>query len=212
MGRWLLKAFAWFFGISLVVSLIVYAVWLDVWTVPSDDVRLGPALAPNMNQGDFLLVSRSTGTKLGWLMRCPDPDAPGRWVVGRTIALAGQNIVIEQDQVSIDGRRLTTPSSCSKTNVNVVNPANGEELKLYCHVEELGSQYHEVLYLSKNTEGKHESNIDPGKAFLVSDNRHIHLDSRDYGQVDPSTCQHIVFRLWSAQGWGDSSGRFTLLY
>jgi signal peptidase I len=212
MGRSLLKFFAWAAGIAAVICGLVYAIWLDVWTVPSDDVRLGPALAPNMHEGDVILIARGTGTKLGWLMRCPDPDAPGRFVIGRTIATGGQTITIDRDTVSIDGRRLTTPSSCSQGTVQVVNPANGEELKMFCHVEELGSQYHEVLYLSANTEGKHESLVDPGKAFLVSDDRHIHLDSRDFGQVDPSTCQHIVFRLFSGKGWGDSAGRLTLLY
>jgi len=37
----------------------------------------------------------------------------------------------------------------------------------------------------------------------VSDDRHVHLDSRDFGQVDPRTCQHIVFRFVGAAGLGD---------
>jgi signal peptidase I len=212
MGRSFLKFVAWVAVILGVIGGILYAVWFDAWTVPSDDARLGPALAPNMHEGDFVVVTRGTGAKLGWLVRCPDPDAPGRFVLGRTIALGGQSIAIERDAVTVDGRKLGAPSSCAQGVVDVMNPASGEELKLYCHVEELGSQNYEVLYLAKNNEGKHESVVDPGKAFLVSDNRHVHLDSRDFGQVDPNACQHVVFRLWSAKGWGDSAGRLTLLY
>jgi signal peptidase I len=212
MGRTFLKGVAWFLGVSTVIGIIVYFVWLDAWVVPTDDVRLGPAIAPNLKEGDTLLISRSTGGTLGWLLRCPDPDAPGRFVLGRVIATGGQTIKIERDVVFIDGRALTLPTSCSQENWTVVNPATGEEVKLFCHVEELGSQYHEVLHLPSGGEGKTESTIDPGKAFLVSDDRHIHMDSRDYGQVDLNQCQHVVFRLWSAQGWGDGAGRLTLLY
>jgi signal peptidase I len=44
--------------------------------------------------------------------------------------------------------------------------------------------------------------------FLVSDDRHVHLDSRDFGPIDPRTCQHIVFRLVGPSGIGDSDRRF----
>jgi signal peptidase I len=50
-----------------------------------------------------------------------------------------------------------------------------------------------------------------GKLFLVSDNRSMHEDSRDFGQVDASTCEHIVFRLWG-EHYTDSSRRFTIIW
>jgi hypothetical protein len=54
--------------------------------------------------------------------------------------------------------------------------------------------------------------IQPGRWYLVSDDRHIHLDSRDYGQIDPATCQHIVFRVASARGFGDADKRLSIIW
>ena len=54
--------------------------------------------------------------------------------------------------------------------------------------------------------------IEAGKWYLVSDDRHIHLDSRDFGQIDPTTCQHIVYRLQSAKGFGDSKRRLSVIW
>jgi hypothetical protein len=40
----------------------------------------------------------------------------------------------------------------------------------------------------------------------------MHLDSRDFGTIDPSSCQHIVFRLWGTTGFSDASHRFTIIW
>jgi signal peptidase I len=59
--------------------------------------------------------------------------------------------------------------------------------------------------------GESSAKVEAGKVFLVSDNRLMHLDSRDFGQVDVSTCSHIVYRLWGER-FTDSSRRFTILW
>jgi hypothetical protein len=46
----------------------------------------------------------------------------------------------------------------------------------------------------------------------MSDNRVMHLDSRDYGQVQAQACQRIGFRLWSAAGWWDAKHRFNIVW
>jgi hypothetical protein len=46
----------------------------------------------------------------------------------------------------------------------------------------------------------------------VSDDRHIHLDSRDYGQVAPGTCQHILFRIVGPAGFTDAKSRLTVIW
>ena len=53
--------------------------------------------------------------------------------------------------------------------------------------------------------------VEPGKLFLVSDDRHIHKDSRDFGGVDAATCEHVVFRLWGER-FTDGSRRFNILW
>jgi hypothetical protein len=46
----------------------------------------------------------------------------------------------------------------------------------------------------------------------LSDNRAMHLDSRDYLGVQPSTCQRVTLRLWGAAGWFDAKKRLTVLW
>jgi signal peptidase I len=212
--RSLVKPAAWIIGVMLVVGGLSYAFIVDAWQVPGDDPRLAVSLTPNAHPGDLLLVSRSTGGRLGWLVRCPDPDAPGRFVMGRVLATGGQTITVDQDLVAINGRRFTLPMGCGEdgAKVSVVNPANNEDVDLNCTFEETGSSMHKVTFAAPSTEARAESRVDPGKVYLVSDDRHFHLDSRDFGQVDADGCQHIIYRLWGKTGWGDSSGRLTLLY
>ena len=77
---------------------------------------------------------------------------------------------------------------------------------------EFGGNTHEALFATEHAEGNRSVTVDPGKILLVSDNRHMHLDSRDFGTVDPSSCEHIVFRLWGHSGYGDAPHRFNLIW
>jgi hypothetical protein len=57
-----------------------------------------------------------------------------------------------------------------------------------------------------------DTTVEDGKVFLVSDNRLLPYDSRDFGQVDRSTCtETVVFRLVSAEGFFDAASRFTFI-
>ena len=69
-----------------------------------------------------------------------------------------------------------------------------------------------ALRSSDHPEPPTKTAVESGKWFLVSDDRHIHVDSRDFGQVDTTTCQHIVFRLQSGQGFGDSKKRLSIIW
>ena len=51
-----------------------------------------------------------------------------------------------------------------------------------------------------------------GKLYLFSDDRYLHLDSRDFGSVPEATCQHLIFRLWGAEGFTDGAHRFNMLW
>jgi signal peptidase I len=54
--------------------------------------------------------------------------------------------------------------------------------------------------------------VESGRWFLVSDDRHVHVDSRDFGQVDVSTCLHIVFRIEGKDGMGDEKKRLSIIW
>jgi signal peptidase I len=93
----------------------------------------------------------------------------------------------------------------------VRHPTTQEDVKLDCVYEDTAGNEHQALRDLAHPEANVKSVVESGKVYLVSDNRHLHLDSRDFGQIDPATCQHIVYRLWG-ESWFDSSQRFTFLW
>ena len=54
--------------------------------------------------------------------------------------------------------------------------------------------------------------VPAGDVYLLSDNRMLPYDSRDYGTVERSNCtEAIIFRLVGAEGYSDSESRFTFI-
>ena len=208
-----LRFVLWIAGILAVVAGLLYAFVFDVWTVPSDDPAMTASIAPTLAPGDVVLVSRHAGvTSRAFLARCSDPDAPGRFVIGRVAALPGQEIHIASDGVQVDGANETM-TGCDAHTVTIENPTTHEPTELTCARTDSGGVAHEVLRgRDRSTDEETKVTVDPGRVFLVSDDVHFHEDSRDYGQIDPATCQHLVYRLVSASGISDRPRRFTLLW
>jgi signal peptidase I len=212
--RKLLKVIAWVAGIFGAIFLLLYATIIDIWTVPEDDPRHSVSIEPTLSAGDHLVVLRSKGdVKFGHLVRCADPDSPGRFVVGRVYGTARDKVKFENDIVLVNGKREPSPRACDPPVVKMVNPANGLEEELHCFVEESAGTEHPTFRSIKNPASEDKTAVvEQGRIYLVSDNRHIHLDSRDYGTISPESCQHVVLRLWGKNGFGDSAHRFNVIW
>jgi signal peptidase I len=64
----------------------------------------------------------------------------------------------------------------------------------------------------KRIRTEREKRVEADHLFLLSDNRDIHDDSRDYGTVPLGSCkQRVVFRLWGKGGWADVEHRMTVI-
>jgi signal peptidase I len=192
----MLRFLAWVLGIVGVVALALYAFVFDVWTVPGDDPLLAASIAPTLSPGDVVVVWRRPGLDHGYLARCPDPEAPGRFVVARAIAKGGETVSFDAEIVSVDGHHTPSAQRCEPADVVVHDPTSNSDLSLACEVEEYGEMDFSVLrsFVSpKSSPPKHT--VEPRQWFLVSDDRHVHLDSRDYGEVDPHVCEHVLFRV-----------------
>ena len=207
-----LKAFLWVFGILGAISGVLYLTAFDVWTVPADDAMLAASVEPAIRAGDILVVSRSHSGERGTLVRCADPRPtnPGGWIVARVLAKPGEKIDIQGDNVNVDAKRNPSPYACEPTTMK--HPETGQDVELSCSMEDTG-EIKFGAYRAKTRVGVPvKATVEAGKVYLVSDNRYIHLDSRDYGQIEPASCQHVLFRLWGKEGFGDAAHRFNVIW
>jgi signal peptidase I len=208
--RGFLRFMLWALGILAVIGLVLYLAVFDVWTVPGDDPVASVAIEPTLHSGDHILLTRGSDLKPGLLARCMDPDAPGRYVIGRIVAKGGDTVAVDEIVV-VNGKRNPSPHACTELKFNLRNPTTGEDVVLECGVEDTDGNEHEVLRDMAHPQATLKTKVESDKVFLVSDNRHLHLDSRDYGQVTPSSCQHVVYRLWG-ETYFDAKRRFTFLW
>jgi signal peptidase I len=191
------------------IGLLLYLFVFDTWVIPSDDPALTASLLPTLSPDDRILTRRGGAPKVGELARCMRPDGSGKFVIGRVFGLERDDVEVNNERAATNGKGVATRFGCGK--VNVVHPVSGEDVPLSCSVEDNGAFTYGVLVHPEYREGQRVAKVEPGKIYLVSDDRHIHLDSRDFGQVDATTCEHVVFRLWG-QSFTDSSHRFNILW
>ena len=197
---------------AAVIVLLLYAFVFDVWTVPTDDPVLAASIEPTLRAGDVVLVLRSGTPSRGDLIRCDDPQAPGRYVVARAIGSPGDNIEISGETVSIDGHHTPSLRACDDPTHTVFDPNANDTVELACTVEDYGDFGFSALRSADHPEPPLKARVSSGKWFLVSDNRHIHVDSRDYGQMQVGGCRHVVFRLMGSGGFSDDKHRFSIIW
>ena len=210
--RTFVKFLLWGGGILGAIVLGLYLAVFDFWTVPSDDPQLGVSVQPTLQAGDELLVMRHGFPSFGQLVRCGDPDAPGRFVVGRVVGQPRDVVELFAENLTVNNHREVSPGPCDPPKYPMVNPATGEELTLGCNREEFAGTTHSFLRANEHPERDARFIVDEARVFLLSDNHHLHLDSRDFGQINPAICQHITYRLWSSSGISDSARRFTFIW
>src|SRR5450432_4385085 len=136
--RSIVKVACWLSVIAGVVLGALYALLFDVWVVPTDDPMLSVSIAPNLAPGDVLVLSRQGSIGYGNLLRCSDPQAPGRYVIARAIAHSGDRIAIQDELVSVDGRRAPSARGCDVIRHTVRDPSTGDDVDLICSVEDFG--------------------------------------------------------------------------
>jgi signal peptidase I len=206
----MLKAILWTVGVLavLVGGLRLVAIrWVQV---PLDDDELAAALAPTLRAGDWIVLWRLTPPGFGDLAHCDDPENPGYSVIGRIAGEGNDSIRVKAADLSINNKKQGTESACNPAQVEVEDPASGASVRLNCSIEALGGVKHMRLNSKKTSDFSTE--VEPGFLFLLSDNRDMPYDSRNYGNVDKDTCKEtVVFRLVSVDGMSDVESRFTFI-
>ena len=208
-----LRFLAWVAVIGGALAAIGYYTYADVWVVPTDDPRLLASVEPTLRGGDLLLVARHGAPALGNLVRCVDPDEPRRWVAARIVGNGGSELKVSDRAFSATGSRETSNGACDSQ--RVANPATGDEVDLVCRNEEFAGLTYQILHRQETTTASDhpvQVNVPQLRSYLLSDNRFLHLDSRDYGSLPSTSCQHLFFRLWGGGGFTDSARRFNILW
>ena len=166
------------------VLLALYELFFDVWKVPTDDPMLSASIEPTLTAGDIVLVSRHGAVERSEVLRCPDPQAPGRYVIGRAIAKAGEKVALEEELVRVDSTRIPSPHACGVPAVTLRDPNTNEDVDLTCSIEDFGGVEFTVLRSPAHPEAPTRATVESGRWYLISDNRHVHLDSRDFRAVE----------------------------
>lgn len=213
MMRKLLRFLLWLALIGGAFVGLLRLTALRWWRVPDNDPWLQASVMPTLNAGDWVVLWRLTSPSDGDLVLCPEPGAPERVVVGRLMARGGDEIEIGGSTVTVNDRGFGTERSCG--HFEVVHPRSGRAIEQTCSIEDLDGRLH-----PRGNANDPDAvptplpkvSIAPGKVFLVSDNRQLPFDSRDYGPVDAASCKEtIVFRLWGSRGFFDASRRFDVI-
>lgn len=198
-------------GVIVGVSRAFLLRW---WRVPENDPYLESSVQPTLNGGDLIVLWRMTKPSFGDLVMCPEPNAPGRIVIGRILAEEGDDITIDGDRVIVNNRGSATEHACTEREFTSKDPSNGREVTEVCDLEALAG--HTSMRgghgENKAPPVKSEHQVGPGKVFLVSDNRLFPYDSRDFGTVERSTCKEtVMFRLVGRKGFFDEPHRFNFI-
>ncbi len=198
--------------IAVIVAALRFTV-IRWWTVPMDDPVHGTSLAPSLAAGDLLILLKST-PKYGDLVRCADPGAPGRYVVGRILATEGDKIELTRANIIVNGRPTRPDMSCNPAKVTVTHPTSGAPVELHCSIEEAqGHKHMRAAALGSDSQQViRKSEVSQGNVYLVSDNRAFPMDSREYGAIPKSSCkEQVFFRIKSKKGLGDVPTRLMFI-
>jgi signal peptidase I len=212
--RTLLRFLLWTMLILGLLGGLLRLTILRAWRVPNNDPVLEASLRPTMRGGDLVLLWRLTQPTFGDLVMCPEPEAPGRVVVGRIVGEAGDTVKIESGEPTINGEPFKNERMCDPRDFVTIDPDDGTEVTQQCDWEVIANRVHMRGTIGGHKPPRNYSEVDvpPGHVYLLSDNRLFPYDSRDYGPVPREGCKETaVFRLWSKDGWVDKDARFTLI-
>jgi signal peptidase I len=192
------------------------ATCMSFWTVPSDDPLYSASVLPTLEAGDVVVLWRLGAPTFADLVRCTDPEIPGRYVVGRILGEQGDRVNGLWHTVFVNRKLISAAHVCPVARYSVPHPVSGDPVDLVCDAEEAGgNDYTRLRYeINPATNPETFDTVVPnGHVFLLSDNRVFHYDSRQFGPISKASCpERIAFRLWSARGWDDSARRMDFIH
>jgi signal peptidase I len=200
---------------SLIVAAIVGVLRYTAirwWQLPLNDPYFEASIAPTLHGGDWVILWRATAPKFGDLVLCPEPKT-SRPVIARIAGEQGDHLKISSTTITINNAPLQVDGTCDTFHAK--DPSSGGDVEQACSMEVMGGRTHQRGNTPADIAVKPadtEIDVPAGQLFLVSDNRALSWDSRDFGPVDRSSCSEtVVFRLVSKDGFFDVANRLSLI-
>ncbi|HEX3776212.1 MAG TPA: signal peptidase I [Polyangiaceae bacterium] len=183
------------------------------WQLPQNDPYFEASVAPTLRGGDWVVLWRATRPKFGDLALCPEPKT-NRPVIARVAGEGGDHVSILGTALTVDRQPTQVEGVCDPFTTR--DPSNGSVIEQTCSREVLGGRTHSRGNSSNSLPADakpDEFDVPNGQFFLVSDNRALPWDSREFGPVDASLCaETVVFRLVSKDGFFDVANRLSLIH
>lgn len=160
------------------------------------------AMFPMLFIGDEVLVDRTayraSPPSVGELIVLPNPDGRGR-LVRRVIALPGDVVALEREQVVVNGRPLSRAPLGRLDLAGEDNRGLPKDLHLQGYQETNADRRYTVAYIPKRThEDVEPLTVSPDHLYVMADNRDAGQDSRGFGVVPlPAVLGRPLHVLWS---------------
>ena len=205
---------------ALVLAVIIGVLRLTAirwWQLPQNDPYFEASVEPTLHGGDWVVLWRASRPKFGDLVLCPEPKT-NRPVIGRIAAEAGDHLKLTGSSLTINNTPSQVEGKCDPFHAR--DPASGGDIVQTCSFELLNGRTHPRGNQAQNDQPivgdkppDPEFDVAGGQVFLLSDNRALPYDSRDYGMVDRGQCvETVVFRLVSKDGFFDVGNRLSLIH
>jgi len=193
--KFIFKAAIWLAVIALVIAGILRVAFVDVAQVGHN------AMAPTLIFGDQVLAWRGSTPELGDIAICEHPGRLGELVMGRVVATSGMLVEQERGTLIVEGTREAVDW---EEQVRFLDAATDEDREYRTGIAKRGNTEHRLFVPVRGRADVRTHRVAEGRIYLLGDNRgHVGMDSRYFGDVDPSTCTGQVFMRLLA---GDDGG------
>ena len=152
------------------------------------------SMTPTVLAGDIIFANKnyncpqcSTAIERGDIGIFVYPNNRSHYYIKRIIALPGDKIEIQNQQVFINGTALSRRE-----------PEQNQEYLMV--TEKLGEKEYQVQWLASDTDTLLELIVPPGEVFVLGDNRSKSNDSRKFGTVPMRDVVGKAGQIWFSKG------------
>lgn len=133
----------------------------------------------------------------------------GEFKARELASIGGGQLAADADA---DANSLFVPQ-CPVDEFTVPSPKGRQIKAQHCQLEWMGGFHLFAPAPSGSYVSRKRVKVQPGMLFLVSDNRLYPFDSRSFGPVPAISCkEHVVMRLFGAEGYFGSARRLEFVY